>query len=107
MGSKTGKLTTAALRALPVAAAAVAVALAVPATPAAAQEAPEHTAPSQAALAPQSGPVGYVFTGYWTWLSDCQARGRDGVLLNEWEGYVCINGSWVPGDDYELWVRHW
>jgi hypothetical protein len=62
---------------------------------------------SQMALAPQSGPVGYVFTGYWTWLSDCQARGRDGVLRDEWEGYVCINGSWVPGDDYELRVRHW
>lgn len=88
--------------ALPIAAAALALAAVAPAT---AQAAPAETAGTQAVAI--AGPVGYHFTGYYSRKSDCENRGRDGVGRGEWEGYVCINGSWIPGDDYELWVRYW
>ncbi|MFG2346694.1 hypothetical protein [Streptomyces phaeochromogenes] len=107
MRSRQTKIRTTALRVLPVAAAAAAVALAVPATPAAAQPAPAETTRTQAAFSAVPDPVGYHFTGYYSRLVDCQNRGNDGVSRNEWEGYICINGSWFPGDDYELWVRFW
>jgi hypothetical protein len=93
---------------LPAAAAALALAAVVPT---AAQAAPAETARTQAVpvavAGPGPGPVGYYFTGYYVWKSDCENRGRDGVGRGEWKGYVCINGSWLPGDDYELWVRYW
>jgi hypothetical protein len=93
---------------LPIAAAALALAAVAPT---AAQAAPAETVRTQAVPAtvagPGPGPVGYNFTGYWVYKSDCENRGRDGVARGEWRGYVCINGSWIPGDDYELWVRYW
>ncbi|MFC3896439.1 hypothetical protein ACFOWZ_33615 [Lentzea rhizosphaerae] len=88
--------------ALRVAAAALALAAI---TPTAAQAAPAETAGTQAVAI--AGPVGYHFTGYYPRKSQCEDRGRDGVGRGEWLGYVCINGSWIPGDDYELWVRYW
>ncbi|MEV5714624.1 hypothetical protein AB0L41_12055 [Amycolatopsis mediterranei] len=103
--TKPGKTRTVALRALPVAAA---LALAVVA-PTVAQAAPAETVRTQAVPAavagPGSGPVGYWFTGYYTWKSDCENRGNDGVGRGEWRGYECINGSWFS--DWELWVRYW
>jgi hypothetical protein len=104
--TKPRKTRTVALRALPVAAAALALAAVVPA---AAQAAPAETVRTQVAPAavanPGSGPVGYWFTGYYTWKSDCENRGSDGVGRGEWKGYECINGSWFT--DWELWVRYW
>lgn len=90
--------------ALPVVAAALALAAVAPTT---AQAAPAETVGTQAVPATVAGPVGYHFTGYYSRKSDCENRGRDGVGRGEWLGYVCINGSWIPGDDYELWVRFW
>ncbi|CAL9350539.1 hypothetical protein [Streptomyces pilosus] len=42
---------------------------------------------------------------YYYWKSDCVFQGRTGLQNGWWTAYECRNGSWVPGDDYELWVN--
>ncbi|MFI7244317.1 hypothetical protein [Streptomyces qinglanensis] len=46
----------------------------------------------------------WAFVGYYYWNEDCLKAGERGQELRKWSRYQCINGSWVPGDDYELWV---
>ena len=49
----------------------------------------------------------FVWSGEKFWFkSDCTNRGAQGVARHEWLEAVCINGSPLPGDDYELWVRY-
>jgi hypothetical protein len=43
----------------------------------------------------------WEYVGDFFWQSDCHAAGAAGT---KWTKYKCINGSAVPGDDYELWV---
>ncbi|GGV63354.1 hypothetical protein GCM10010277_69460 [Streptomyces longisporoflavus] len=66
---------------------------------------------AQAASAPAhesaAGPVkaaGWYLYDYYFWKSECTSRGRMGKENGWWTRYECRSGSWVPGDDYELWV---
>lgn len=60
---------------------------------------------SSASAAAVSGD--YYFTGeYFYYKSDCQAVGQARVNLGWIAAYACLNGSPLPGDDYELWVRN-
>jgi hypothetical protein len=43
----------------------------------------------------------WEYVGDFFWQSDCHAAGAAGT---KWTKYKCINGSAIPGDDYELWV---
>ncbi|HEY3561000.1 MAG TPA: hypothetical protein VGL05_26235 [Kribbella sp.] len=63
---------------------------------------------AQAAEAPPAAPAPTVvasdnweYVGDFFWQSDCHAAGAAGT---KWTKYKCINGSAIPGDDYELWV---
>jgi hypothetical protein len=60
---------------------------------------------AQAADVPASSEVvaadNWEYVGDFFWQSDCHAAGAAGT---KWTKYKCINGSAVPGDDYELWV---
>ncbi|HWD83745.1 MAG TPA: hypothetical protein VG497_32820 [Kribbella sp.] len=60
---------------------------------------------AQAAPAPAPSTVGasdnWEYVGDFFWQSDCHAAGAAGT---KWTKYKCINGSAIPGDDYELWV---
>lgn len=52
-------------------------------------------------------PGDYYFTGeYFTYINDCKAVGQARVNLGWIAGYACLNGSPLPWDDYELWVRN-
>lgn len=68
-------------------------------------------APAQAASEPAQGrtlsaksALGWYLYDYYAWKSDCNWQGQVGKSNGWWTRYECKNGSWVPGDDYELWV---
>ncbi|CAL9326137.1 hypothetical protein [Streptomyces sp. SudanB182_2057] len=61
------------------------------------------SAPQQKRAADVAAASWYLY-GYYTWKSDCADAGRMGIQSGWWSRYECKNGSWVPGDDYELWV---
>ncbi|CAL9654150.1 hypothetical protein SUDANB23_06696 (plasmid) [Streptomyces sp. enrichment culture] len=70
------------------------------------------TAPAQAASdgAPadktsSTAAAAWYLYDYYFWKSDCVFQGRAGIQNGWWTAYECRNGSWVPGDDYELWVN--
>lgn len=81
--------------------------LAAPAAQASAAQA--ATAPAPAALTPASAPAAvaadnWEFVGYYYWESDCHAAGQGMVTRHEVSKYRCDDGTWFPGDDYELEV---
>jgi hypothetical protein len=39
------------------------------------------------------------------WYNDCREAGENGVFSGAWTSYMCRNGSWLPWDNYELWIR--
>ena len=73
-------------------------ALAVPAAQATAAPAPAAPAPVTVAA------DNWEFVGYYYWESDCHTAGQGMVTRGEVKKYRCDDGSWVPGDDYELEV---
>jgi hypothetical protein len=72
--------------------------LALPAAQASAAPAPAAQAPTTVAG------DNWEFVGYYYWESDCHAAGQGMVTRHEISKYRCDDGSWVPGDDYELEV---
>ncbi|WP_018658054.1 hypothetical protein [Actinomadura flavalba] len=59
-------------------------------------------AEAPAAKAPQADT--WEFVGYYYWVSDCMSDGQQGLRHHIWKKFRCDDGSWFPGDDYELWV---
>lgn len=47
---------------------------------------------------------GWYLYDYYFSKSECNQQGRMGLENGHWRKYDCRNGSWVPWDDYELWV---
>ncbi|MYS88627.1 MULTISPECIES: YSIRK-type signal peptide-containing protein [Streptomyces] len=82
--------------ALGIASAAAAFSLAA-ATPASAQE-------DRGVTHAVKAPADYEFVTYYYWLEDCRQAGYQGQKDGVWTKWKCIDGSWIPGDDYELWV---
>jgi hypothetical protein len=46
----------------------------------------------------------WEYVGDFYWQSDCHNAGSAGISGGAWSKYKCVDGSWFPGDDYELWV---
>ncbi|MFK3983794.1 hypothetical protein ACI2K4_25870 [Micromonospora sp. NPDC050397] len=57
--------------------------------------------------AAQAAPPGYEFLTYYYWVEDCTRAGHAGVDEGRWQRFTCEDGSWFPGDDYELWVLYY
>jgi hypothetical protein len=69
-------------------------------TTAQASAAPAPTAPAPAVVAGDN----WEFVGNYYWESDCNNAGQGMVSRHEVVKYRCDDGSWFPGDDYDLEV---
>lgn len=101
----TGSVLLVGALAVPAVAASAAPAPAAPAPVAPAPAAPAPAAPASGTAAPVTVAAdNWEFVGYYYWESDCHAAGQGMVTRGEVKKYRCDDGSWVPGDDYELEV---
>lgn len=74
------------------------------AAPAQAAE-PKSDATSAASATSQDSPgPEYSFQGYYSYYNDCTSAGAAGKRKGWWTAYACTDGSWLPGDDWELWA---
>lgn len=67
-----------------------------------------QAAAAPAPMAPVAAPAtvadNWEFVGYYYWESDCHTAGQGMVTRHEVSKYRCDDGTWIPGDDYELEV---